>query len=212
MPTSWPSSFSGLSRPIIDFFLCIWHFFARPKPGLRFPMTCIVVVLYSMIWVYRWLFILLIMVELFINVTTSVQCVLCVISVCYGTGWFHVILYRKFLLFFYLFILILLFIFSIEFILGCISFVCPGYAEHVLANEVVRNTLREQTEQCAGCTTFWGGAEGIKMAEPTIFFFYIEFLYTLLIFLELRNTKEMRGFFRGEEGLCKLWIQSTIVL
>ena len=30
------------------------------------------------------------------------------------------------------------------------------------------------------------------MAEPTIFFFY-----TLLIFLKLRNTKEMRGFFRG---------------
>jgi len=54
---------------------------------------------------------------------------------------------------------------------GCISFVCSGCAEHVLANEVVRNTLREQTEQCSGCTTFWGGAEGIKMAEPTIFFF-----------------------------------------
>ena len=100
MPTSWPSSYSGLSRPIIDFFLCIWHLFARPKPGLRFPMTCIVVVLCSMIWVYRWLFILLIMVELFINVTTSVQCVLCVISVCYGIGWFHVSLYRKFVLFF----------------------------------------------------------------------------------------------------------------
>jgi hypothetical protein len=37
---------------------------------------------------------------------------------------------------------------------GCISFVCLGCAEHVLANEVVRNTLREQTEQCAGCTTY----------------------------------------------------------
>ena len=54
-------------------------------------------------------------------------------------------------------------------IYGCISFVCSRCAEHVLANEVVRNTLREQTEQCAGCTKFWGGAEGIKMAEPTIF-------------------------------------------
>ena len=52
---------------------------------------------------------------------------------------------------------------------GCISFVCSGCAEHVLANEVVRNTLCEQTEQSAGCTTFWGGAEGIKMAEPIIF-------------------------------------------
>ena len=30
-------------------------------------------------------------------------------------------------------------------------------------------TLHEQTEQSAGCTTFWGGAEGIKMAELTIF-------------------------------------------
>jgi hypothetical protein len=38
--------------------------------------------------------------------------------------------------------------------IGCIFFICPGCAEHVLANEVVRNTLREQTEQCAGCTTF----------------------------------------------------------
>ena len=37
---------------------------------------------------------------------------------------------------------------------GYISFICPGCAEHVLANEVVWNTLREQTEQCAGCTTF----------------------------------------------------------
>jgi hypothetical protein len=82
-------------------------------------------------------------------------------------------------------------------VMGCISFVCSGCAEHVLAKEVVRNTLREQTEQCAGCTTFWGSAEGIKMAEPIIFFFYIEFIYTLLIFLKLRNTKEMRGFFRG---------------
>jgi hypothetical protein len=83
-----------------------------------------------------------------------------------------------------------------------------GMCEHALANEVVRNTLHEQTEQC---TRFWGGAEGIKMAEPTIFFFYIEFVYTLLIFLKLRNTKEMRKFCRGEEGLCKLWIQSPIV-
>ena len=89
---------------------------------------------------------------------------------------------------------------------GCISFVCLGCAEHVLANEVVRNTLHEQTEQSVGCTTFWGGAEGIKMEEPTIFitimvmlysFFYIEFVYTLLIFLKLRNTKEIRGFFKG---------------
>jgi hypothetical protein len=37
---------------------------------------------------------------------------------------------------------------------GYISFICPGCAEHVLVNEVVWNTLREQTEQCAGCTTF----------------------------------------------------------
>jgi hypothetical protein len=36
----------------------------------------------------------------------------------------------------------------------CISFVCLGCAEHVLANEVVRNTLHEQTEQSAGCTMF----------------------------------------------------------
>jgi hypothetical protein len=56
-------------------------------------------------------------------------------------------------------------------LIGCISFVCSGCAEHVLANEVVRNTLHEQTEQCAGCTTFWGGAEGIKMAEPTLTIF-----------------------------------------
>ena len=38
--------------------------------------------------------------------------------------------------------------------IGCIYFICPGCAEHVLANEVVLKTLREQTEQCAGCTTF----------------------------------------------------------
>ena len=36
----------------------------------------------------------------------------------------------------------------------CISFVCLGCAEHVLANEVVRNTLHEQTEQSVGCTMF----------------------------------------------------------
>jgi hypothetical protein len=77
--------------------------------------------------------------------------------------------------------------------IGCIYFICPGCAEHVLANEVVLKTLREQTEQCAGCTTFWGGAEGIKMAEPTLFL-DIEFVYTLFIFLKLRNTKEMRRF------------------
>ena len=41
------------------------------------------------------------------------------------------------------------------------------------------------------------------MAELTIFFsvFYIELFYTLLIFLKLRNTKEMRGFFREGELL-----------
>jgi len=40
--------------------------------------------------------------------------------------------------------------------------------------------------------------------ETDYLFFYIEFFDTLLIFLKLRNTKEMRGFFKGEEGLCKL--------
>jgi hypothetical protein len=30
-------------------------------------------------------------------------------------------------------------------------------------------------------------------------FFYIEFFYTSLIFLRLRNTKEMHGFFREED-------------
>ena len=85
---------------------------------------------------------------------------------------------------------------------------------------------------CRTCSSEWSGTEHSARTNRTVcgvyhvlrwcrrnqdggtdyLFFYIEFLYTLLIFLELRNTKEMRGFFRGEEGLCKLWIQSTIVL
>jgi hypothetical protein len=57
-------------------------------------------------------------------------------------------------------------------------------------------TLREQTEQCAGCTTFWGGAEGIKMAEPIIFFFYIEFIYTLLTWYTPHTVLFVRAVFR----------------
>ena len=87
---------------------------------------------------------------------------------------------------------------------GCISFVCSGCAEHVLANEVVRNILREQTEQSAGYTTFWGGAEGIKMAEPTIFmtimvmlysFFYIEFFLHLTHFPKITKYKRKAWIF-----------------
>jgi hypothetical protein len=33
-------------------------------------------------------------------------------------------------------------------VMGCISFVCSGCAEHVLANEVVRNTARTNRTVC----------------------------------------------------------------
>ena len=85
---------------------------------------------------------------------------------------------------------------------------------------------------CRTCSSEWSGTEHSARTNRTVcggyhilrwcrrnqdggtdyLFFYIEFVYTLLIFLKLRNTKEMWGFFRGEEGLCKLWIQSPIVL
>ena len=45
---------------------------------------------------------------------------------------------------------------------GCISSVCPGC-------EVSRNTLQERSEQCAVCTTFRGGADGIQDGTVNIF-------------------------------------------
>ena len=87
---------------------------------------------------------------------------------------------------------------------------------------------------CRTCSSKWSGTEHSARTNRTVCgvyhvlrwcrrnqdggndyllysFFYIEFFYTLLIFLKLRNTKEMCGFFRGGEGLCRLWIQSPIV-
>ena len=80
---------------------------------------------------------------------------------------------------------------------------------------------------CRTCSSKWSGMEHSARPNRTVCRVYhilrwcrrnqnggtdYLFFYTLLIFLKLRNTKEMRGFFRGEEGLCKLWIQSPIVL
>jgi hypothetical protein len=79
---------------------------------------------------------------------------------------------------------------------GCISFVCPGCAEHVLANEVVRNTARTNRTVC-GVYHVLRWCRRNQVGGTDYLFFYIECFYTLLIFLKLRNTKEMRGFFRG---------------
>ena len=85
---------------------------------------------------------------------------------------------------------------------------------------------------CRTCSSEWSGMEHSARTNRTVcgvyhvlrwckrnqdggtdyLFFYIEFFYTLLVFLRLGHTKEMCGFFGGEEGLCKLWIQSPIVL
>jgi hypothetical protein len=59
----------------------------------------------------------------------------------------------------------------------CIYFICPGCAEHVLANEVVRNTLREQTEQCAGCNTFEVVQKESSWQNPLSFFLHRIFLH-----------------------------------
>ena len=50
----------------------------------------------------------------------------------------------------------------------------PGCAEHVLANEVVRNTLREQTEVCGGAPRFEVVQKESRWRNR-LSFFYIEF-------------------------------------
>jgi hypothetical protein len=57
---------------------------------------------------------------------------------------------------------------------------------------------------CSPRNQIWRWCRRNQDGGTDYFFVYIEFFYTLLSFLKLRNTKEMRRFFRGEEGLCKL--------